>query len=119
MVPGASRGDAPGGAPLADKELEVWYVERDKPGYDPWNKSSLEERVKVGGRSVRLRTCPDDKAQLTLQEFDGIRDLSFPYQMIVRFNADRTDQDYKPAQLPQLEWYACSSPPGSTSPTSP
>jgi hypothetical protein len=94
------------GAPLANKELEVWYVGRDQPGYDSFAGTPLAERMKLGGRTVRLRTGADGKATLRLPEFDGIADVHTSYQMVVRFNADGLDSDHKPAQLPQVEYYA-------------
>jgi hypothetical protein len=94
------------GAPLAGKELEFWYVERGKPGYDPWNKQPLAERMKAGGALVKVRTGPDGKAQVDLPHLDAVKDVHYSYQLVVRFNADRADRDYKPAQTPQLEFYA-------------
>lgn len=94
------------GAPLAGKDIQVWCVARDAPGYDSWNKTSLEERMKAGGKSVTLRTGSDGKAKLDLPEFDGITNIHASYQMVVRFNADHKYVEHKPAQLPQLEFYA-------------
>ncbi len=37
--------------PLADKEVEFWYVERYQPGYDSWNSKPLAERMEMGGDS--------------------------------------------------------------------
>jgi hypothetical protein len=94
------------GAALPDKELEFWYVERGKPGYDSFNKLPLEERRKLGGQLVKVRTGPDGKAQVSLPHLDAVTDVHYSYQLVVRFNADRADRDYKPAQTPQLEMYA-------------
>jgi hypothetical protein len=94
------------GAPLPDKEVQVWYVERNRPGYDSWNSTPLEERVKMGGKLLTLRTGSDGRAHVAFPEFDGITDIHFSYQVVVQFNVDRADPDYKPAQLPQLEFYA-------------
>ena len=93
-------------APLADKDIEVWYVARDAPGYDSWNSKLLAERMKLGGKSLTLHTGPDGKAKLVLPEFDGIANIHATYQMVIRFNAGHQYPDYKPAQLPQLEYYA-------------
>jgi hypothetical protein len=94
------------GAPLADKELEFWYVERDKPGYDSWNKTPLGERVKMGGKSIVVRTQADGKAYVALPHLDEIENTHYSYQVVVRFNADGKDRDFKPAQTPQFEFYA-------------
>jgi hypothetical protein len=94
------------GQPLADKELEFWYVERYQPGYDSWNSQPLEERMKMGGTLVKVRTGPDGKAHVALPHLDAIQDVHHSYQLVVRFNLDRADPDYKPAQSPQMEFYA-------------
>lgn len=95
-----------GKAPLADKELELWYVERDRPGYDSWNKQPLEVRMKAGGKLVKVRTGADGKAHVQLRELDAVEDIHHSYQLVVRFNAGRTDPEYKPVQTPQMEFYA-------------
>jgi len=94
------------GEPLADKELEFWHVEVDKPGYDSYNKTPLQERMKMGGQLIRVRTGADGVAHVTLPHLDEIQDTHYSYQFIVRFNADRADPKYKPAQTPQFEFYA-------------
>ncbi|HZQ48466.1 MAG TPA: hypothetical protein VFC07_15725, partial [Verrucomicrobiae bacterium] len=93
-------------AALAGKDIQVWYVARDAPGYDSWNSRPLAERMKLGGKSVVVHTGADGKATLNLPEFDGITSIHASYQMVVRFNADHVYPDCKPAQLPQLEYYA-------------
>ncbi|MEO6436067.1 MAG: sialidase family protein, partial [Tepidisphaeraceae bacterium] len=95
-----------GGKPLANKPIDVWYVARDTPGYDPFNAKPLEERMKLGGKRVALRTGDDGKAKLDLPEFDGVADIHASYQLVIRFNADRADPEYTSASLPQLEYYA-------------
>jgi hypothetical protein len=92
--------------PLADKDIEIWYVARDAPGYDPWNSKTLAERMKLGGKSLKVRTGADGKAKLELPEFDGVTNIHASYQMVLRFNADHQYPDYKPTELPQLEYYA-------------
>ena len=93
-------------APLPDRELEFWYVERKQPGYDSWNKSSLEERMKLGGRTITARTATDGRAQIALPHLDEVQDVHYSYQVVVRFNPGRDDHEYKPAQSPQFEFYA-------------
>ena len=93
-------------APLADKDIQVWYVARDTPGYDSFNSKPLAERMKMGGKIVTVHTDTGGKAKLDLPEFDGIADIHKSYQMVIRFNHDRKYPDLKPAQLPQLEFYA-------------
>jgi hypothetical protein len=97
---------AAGGEPLANKTIDVWYVARDKPGYDSFNSKPLPARMKLGGTRVTLQTGADGKAKLDLPEFDGVADVHASYQLVIRFNADRTDPAYTAASLPQLEYYA-------------
>ncbi len=94
------------GKPLSAKELELWYVERGQPGYDSWNKHPLAERMQRGGKLLKARTGPTGRATLTLPELDKVRDVHHSYQLVARFNADRSDPDYQPAQSPQFEFYA-------------
>lgn len=93
------------GVPLADKEVEFWYVERNQAGYDSWNKLPLEERMKMGGTLLRLRTRKDGTALVELDQLDKITDVHHSVQMIARFNLDRSDPNFKPAQTPQFEPY--------------
>jgi len=39
------------GEPLAGKEIEFWYVEQDRPGYDARGRDTIEERMTMGDRS--------------------------------------------------------------------
>src|SRR5205814_4250113 len=94
------------GAALSNKEVQVWYVARDAPGYDSFNSRPLAERMKTGGKSITLQTGTDGKAKLELPEFDGISSIHASYQMLIRFNSDHKYLDYKSSQLPQLEYYA-------------
>jgi hypothetical protein len=91
---------------LPSKDVEVWYVSRDAPGYDPWNKKSLGDRMKLGGKTIVVTTRGDGQATFSLPEFDGITDIHQSYQMVVRFNPQHQYPALKPAQLPQLEFYA-------------
>lgn len=95
-----------GDQPLAGKKLQFWYVDRDQPGYDPWNKHPLEERMKMGGHSIEVATDSAGKARVVLEDHDKIVDVHRSYQLIVRFNADHNDLECKPAQTAQLEFYA-------------
>ncbi len=95
------------GKPLPDKELEFWYVERDKPGYDSWNKTPLKQRMKIGGTLLKIRTGKDGKAHVKLPDrFNKITNQHLSYQLIVRFNMDGSDPLYRSFQTPQLEFYA-------------
>jgi hypothetical protein len=94
------------GKPLANEPIEIWYVARDQPGYDSYNSKPLAERMKLGGKTVALKTNEKGTAQLDLPEFDNIESIHASYQMVVRFNADHRDARYNSAQLPQLEYYA-------------
>jgi hypothetical protein len=62
--------------------------------------------MRLGGKSITVRTGPDGKAWFDLPEYNGITNIHSSYQVVVRFNPDRQYPDYKPAQLPQLEFYA-------------
>ena len=95
-----------GKEPLAGKAIEVWYVSRGSPGYDSFNSKLLEDRMKLGGKRINLRTGRDGTATLNLPEFDGVDDIHASYQLVIRFNTDRDDPGYASAALPQLEYYA-------------
>jgi len=94
------------GAPLADKDIAVWYVVRDQPGYDSYNAKRIEDRMKAGGKSATVRTDPTGHAHLALPEFDSVQDIHASYQLLVRFNADHKFPEFDSADLPQLEFYA-------------
>jgi hypothetical protein len=94
------------GPALPDKELEFWYVQRGKPGYDSYNKHPLSERMKAGGVLIKVRTDRDGKASVDLPHLDAIKEIHYSYQLVVLFNRNRTDPSYKPAQTAQLEFYA-------------
>ena len=91
------------GEPLADKEIEFWYVMQHKPGYDSWNSIPLAERMEMGGTLIKERTGADAKVHIALTHLDEIQPGRTAYQFIARFNADRSDADYKPAQTSQWE----------------
>jgi hypothetical protein len=93
------------GAPLGGKEVEVWYVERDKPGYDSFAELSLDARLRLGGRLVRLRTDSAGRATLALPEFDHLAWEHHTIQMAGRFNSDRREPLYKAAQTYLFEFY--------------
>lgn len=98
------------GHPLANKDLEFWYVERYKPGYASWNKCPIEKRMKMGGKILKVRTGMDGKTYINLPHLEkiNINNIHLSYQFIVRFNFEYKYPDYKPAQTPQLEFYAVS-----------
>ena len=93
------------GAPLADKEFEFWYVMRYKPGYDSWNSIPLAERMEMGGTLIKLHTDADGKAHMAMPELDRVENPHMSYQFVARFNTDRSNVDYKPAQSPQFSQY--------------
>src|SRR6185436_4949311 len=74
------------GIPVTNKDVQVWHVFRDAPGYDAWNKNKLEERMKLGGKSFTVRTGPAGKVKFDLPEYNGITNIHTSYQMVVRFN---------------------------------
>ena len=95
-----------GGEPVAGKELDFWYVERNQPGYDSWNKDSLADRMKMGGKLIKLRSAADGIARVSLEEFDSVENVHLSYQFVVRFNSDRQYAEYKPVQSHQFSFYA-------------
>lgn len=92
--------------PLANKEVEFWYAERDKPGYDPKLRYSLEQRMSMGGRTIRVRTDDNGAAVVRLPELDRIVDIHHSIQLVARFNSDRSDPQYQEAQTPMFENYS-------------
>ena len=94
------------GEALAGKELEFWYVERDEPGHDSWNRTPLTERMEMGGQIIRTRTAADGSARIALPQLDRVESIHHTIQLVVRFNADRLDLQYRPAQTPQFEFYS-------------
>ncbi|MFN0165921.1 MAG: sialidase family protein [Bryobacteraceae bacterium] len=94
------------GNPLAGKDVEFWWVERRKPGYESFSKHTLDERIKMGGRLLNLRTAADGSAHVNLPEMDSVADPHHSYQLIARFNADKRDTEFKPAQTALFEFYA-------------
>jgi len=91
--------------PLANKEIEFWYAMRYQPGYDSLGTVPLEERMRMGGRLMKLRTDADGKARVLLRELDEVDNPHLSYQFVARFNADRSDPDYRPAQSQQWTLY--------------
>ena len=94
------------GEPVAGKEIEFWYAERDKPGYDSYNKNTIEERMKMGGELIRVQTEADGKAHVKLPQFDKIDYVHHQIQIVARFNADRKYDAYKPVQTVQFSFYS-------------
>jgi hypothetical protein len=94
------------GLPISEKDLQVWYVPRGAPGYNSWNSKPLDDRMKLGGKTLKLRTDKAGKSRLLLPEFDGITNIHATYQLVIRFNSDHRYPDYNSAELPQLEYYA-------------
>jgi hypothetical protein len=92
--------------PLPGKKVELWYVVRDAPGYEPFNHSPISERMQRGGKLLDARTDSSGTARFALAEFDKITDPHASYQLFARFNADRSDADFKPATTPLCEFYA-------------
>lgn len=94
-----------GGEPLAGKEMEFWYVERYQPGYDSYNAESLEQRMKEGGHLLKVRTDVAGIAHVALPGMENVTNPHLSYQVVARFNADRSDPDDKPAQTMQFTFY--------------
>ena len=94
------------GAPLAGKEVEFWWVARKEPGYESRPKHTLDDRIKMGGHLLRLRTSSDGTARAELTALNRNESPHASYQLIARFNAGKPDAEYKPVQTPMFEFYA-------------
>ena len=93
------------GRPLPGQELELWYVERDKPGYDPFGKLPLEKRMQMGGHLLRLRTDESGEAHISFPQFDELSWDQHTIQIMARFNPERVNPEYKPAETFLFEFY--------------
>ena len=91
--------------PLASRDLEVWYVERDKPGYNSYADLTLSARMKLGGHLVRLRTDTAGRATLALHQFDHLSWGHHTIQIAARFNADHQDASHQAAETALYEFY--------------
>jgi len=80
------------GQPLPNKELEFSYLERNQP--------------ETARKNIKLRTDADGTAHVALPHLDEATNIHLSYQFVVRFNIDRADPEYKPAQTPQMLFYA-------------
>ncbi|MFH1570554.1 MAG: sialidase family protein [Gemmatimonadota bacterium] len=93
-----------GGRPLAERRVELWYVERDAPGYDAFGRLGLEERMARGGHRLELRTDADGRALADLSHLQAA-DPHRSIQLVARFNADGQYREHKPCQSCQFEHY--------------
>ncbi|MBI3919855.1 MAG: hypothetical protein HY318_00455 [Armatimonadetes bacterium] len=94
------------GSPLPGRELEFWYAPQGDPGYDQEGVRPLEARMKVGGTTLKVVTDAKGLARVSVPEMDNMTDRHAHYLVIAGFNADGRDSEYKPAQTPQLLFYA-------------
>ncbi len=94
------------GKPLAGKEIEFWFVERGKPGYDDAGRLLLADRMKLGGETIRASTGADGSARVSIPRLDSVESIHHSIQLVARFNASRQDPEYKPAMTPQFEFYS-------------
>jgi hypothetical protein len=94
------------GVPLPDKEIEFWYAERYQPGYEDFPNHSLEERIQMGGKLLKARTDSNGAAHVSLPEMEEVTYIHLSYQFVVRFNADRSDPEYRPVETLQHQFYA-------------
>ncbi|MFH1006923.1 MAG: sialidase family protein [Candidatus Latescibacterota bacterium] len=99
-----------GGRPLSGKEVECWFAERDRPGYDEKGIQGLDERMREGGELLRANTDDRGIARFDIPRLDAIRNIHYCYKLVARFNADRSDPGYTPVQSPELQFYAYCSP---------
>ena len=91
---------------MAGKEIEFWYAEKDSPGYDTYGRDTLEERMTMGGHTIKARTGLDGKAHVSLPHLDKVEDSHYSYQFVAQFNVDRSDTKCKPAQSLEHNSYA-------------
>jgi len=80
-------------------------VVRDQPGYEPVPTTPLAERMARGGTLLRVLTDAAGQARVALPALDQVEYLHHTIQLVVRFNADRDDPGFRPAQTPQFEFY--------------
>ena len=95
-----------GDDPLAGKELEFWYVERNQPGYESFGRQALAERMAQGGNLLRVRSDADGRVRVDLSHLDAIEDKHHSIQFVARFNAGRQYPAFKPYQTYQFEYYS-------------
>jgi hypothetical protein len=62
--------------------------------------------MKKGGEVIRVRTDKQGMAQVTIPRLDRIENIHHSSQIVARFNADRSNLQYKPAQTPMFEFYS-------------
>jgi hypothetical protein len=93
------------GQPLAGKEIEFWFAQSGKPGYDDVGRHTLAERMSAGGETIRVTSSKDGLARISLPALDANQSIHHSIQLVARFNADRRDPDYKPAMTPEFEFY--------------
>jgi hypothetical protein len=53
-----------------------------------------------------VSTGGDGTAHVAIPRLDAITYIHHDIQLVARFNADRRDPDYKPAQTMQFEFYS-------------
>ena len=94
------------GNPVPDAELEFWYAKRYEPGYFDFGGVPVEERMQAGGTILKVTTAADGTAQVALPELDKVTNVHLSYQFVVRFNMDRVNPDYIPAQSCLYSFYA-------------
>jgi hypothetical protein len=102
-----------GGKPLPGKDVELWWVRNGEPGgMSGETCRPLDERINKGGVLLSAVTDTEGKAHFTLEEPGdaGSRhwkdDISDYIYLVARFNRDRRDADYKPAQTLQYGFYS-------------
>ena len=95
------------GNPLSGKELTFWYAELGKPGYDDWNRNTLDERMAMGGTKISVVTDQEGKARVDLEQMDQVaQDEHRYYQCVVLFNDGYRYPEYKPVRSAQYGFYA-------------
>ncbi|MGI0135394.1 MAG: hypothetical protein ACREBW_10615, partial [Candidatus Micrarchaeaceae archaeon] len=94
------------GKPLSDQEIEIWYVERNKPGYEPYvGDLSLDARMRMGGHIVTRRTDERGEARIAFPQFDHLSWAQHTIQIAARFKPERNSQEYLPAETFLFEFY--------------
>jgi len=114
-----------GKKPLAGRELAFWYAERfdandicggeqhdelycpeNNPEYDARCRHTIDERMKLGGKWIKVTTDENGEARIMLQYLDTVRYIHHSIKFVVRFNYDNADPGYLPIQTCQYEFYS-------------
>lgn len=83
------------GVPVPNKRVTLWYAVQGQPGYEPFNRGVLPERMSLGGKTIEATSDAQGVARLAIPEAN--LSAARHYQVAAVFNADRSDPDHLPA----------------------